>query len=216
MQLKTLIASLLSTSLVGCASKPSEGPEIFDQKVYSSDKDMEKNGYILINKKDSKEKTFIKRSLNEGKVTVYTDERNSSTIDKKSDDFTDYQSCITAFNEENKKIQEILSSSEKTRKIDDNNASFSYGGTGFKVKSEPCTEIIRGSEKVKTYSYNIHMEGLSEKEKSKALEYIGAGALYIVALPFMLVGAVVVLVIAPILLIGWAVDCKLFGGYCGG
>ena len=54
---KTLVATMFSASLMGCAGN--ETPELFGQRVYSSNKDMEKNGYIL--KGTSNDRKFFEK-----------------------------------------------------------------------------------------------------------------------------------------------------------
>ena len=195
---------MLSSSLMGCASNtPPEGPEMFEQKVYSSDKDMIKNGYTLISEKD-KTKTFERMSLNGGKVSVITNDKDSSTIDKISDNYADYQTCLTSFNEDNKKMQETFEKSNEFKKYDDNNTSFSYGASRFKFRSEPCVETVNAQTQVKSYQYKIHVEGLTHKEKSEVLSNIGQGLMFVVMLPVMVVAAIIII---PIGLISLLVYC---------
>jgi len=186
----TLIASILSTSLIGCAQTPKEGPEIFEQKAYTSDKIMKTNGFTLVSRQDDS-KIFEKKTLNGGNIRVYSSNyRNTSDVTKTSDIYADYQSCITAFNEDNKRIQEIISKSEKVRYPDKNISSFTTGGTNFTVKSQPCAEVDKKAD-VKTYQYEIAMEGVNEKDQWIAIHNFQEGVEFAVALPFMIIGAII-------------------------
>lgn len=207
---KTLIATMFSTSLIGCAGN--ETPELFGQKVYSSNKDMENNGYIL--KSTSNDKRFFeKESLNSGKISVTMNGEYSSSIKKISDHYPLYETCLESFNEDNKIIQEVINKGESEKILDENNKSFRYGSNIFKIKSEPCSQVVNNDIKESYYQYKIDIDGLTQKESKEILKNIGVVSFQIITFPFMLVAMVV---IVPIGLLYWAITCKFFGGYCGG
>lgn len=208
---KTLIATMFSTSLMGCAGN--ETPELFGQRVYSSNKDMEKNGYILKGTSNDR-KFFEKENLNSGKISVTVNGEYSSNIEKISVHYPLYENCLASFNEDNKVIQEVINKGGEREKIfDENNKSFHYGINIFKIKAEPCSKFVNSDIKESYYQYKINIDGLTQKESNEILNNIGIVSIKIIALPFMFVA---MLVLAPIGLLYWAISCNFFGGYCGG
>ena len=195
---KTLIATMFSTSLMGCAGN--ETPELFGQRVYSSNKDMAKNGYILKGTSNDR-KFFEKENLNSGKISVTVNGKYSSNIEKISVHYPLYENCLASFNEDNKVIQEVINKGEREKIFDENNKSFRYGINIFKIKAEPCSKFVNSDIKESYYQYKINIDGLTQKESNEFLSNIGGLDFKIIALPFMFVAMVI---IVPIGLLYWA------------
>lgn len=195
---KTLIATMFSTSLMGCAGN--ETPELFGQRVYSSNKDMEKNGYILKGTSNDR-KFFEKENLNSGKISVTVNGDYSSNIEKISVHYPLYENCLASFNEDNKVIQEVINKGEREKIFDENNKSFRYGINIFKIKAEPCRKFVNSDIKESYYQYKINIDGLTQKESNEFLSNIGGVDFKTIMYPFMFVAMIV---IVPIGILYWA------------
>lgn len=207
----TVIASVLSESLMGCSNK-TPMPEIFGQTINDNYYNTEHEGYKVVSETDGNYKKFQNKSLNGGVINISVlKSNNTAVIDKESDLYSDYQSCITAFNEDNKNIQKIITSGQKQNIVDANMAYVQYGKSRIKFTTTPCEELKSESNKDIKYQYKVHVEGLNANETSKVSQGFKDGATVVVMAPF---AAVAFIIAIPVVLITWA-TLKMMG-YKGG
>lgn len=192
-----VIASIFSASLSGCSNK-TPMPEIFGQKIDDNYKNMEPEGYKSTY--NSIHKKLEKTNVNGGVTTILLSrEDGSAVIDKKSDFYLDFPSCIMAFNEDNKNIQEIINDGEKQNVVNDNMAYVQYGKSRILFKTTPCSDTKGIDEKINKYQYEIHVEGINAKEANKILSSLKDGAVSVLMVPITIIGFV--FVIMPLTLI---------------
>jgi hypothetical protein len=201
----TLIASMLSASLMGCASsKPPQNIVVFGENTYTNDfkKTTVIDGYQQVKSEDYF-KNFEKINSNGEKIEIrkYSGSEYSD-IRKTSRKYNNYLSCVTDFNKDNKSMLEIINKADKSKKANDNNTFVYYGGSKFNLFTSACEEKQNKSSTEKEYQYVIYVTGFNDEDTKETISKIGEVTGTIILAPVMLV---IGIVFFPIFLIGMCV-----------